>query len=176
MASDEALFERLLQGDIGAFDELYERHERHLFGFILRHVGDRYEAEDVLHEAFMAVLRERDRGRSATSFRAWLFQVARNLCLNRQRTRRRAARAFESVARAPSEPAEHPERALVEHQAAESLERAISRLPTALAELYQLRAGGMSYDELAEVLAIPVGTVKSRMHRMVSLLREEMLP
>ena len=174
MNSDEALYERLLQGDIGAFDVLYARHERHLFGFILRHVGDREEAEDILHEAFMAVLRERDGGRSASSFRAWLFQVTRHLCLNRLRTRRRAAQAFERVAQAPLEPSAHPERALAERETAAALDKAIARLPATLAELYQLRAGGMSYDELAEVLGIPVGTVKSRMHQMVCLLREEM--
>jgi len=174
MMSDEALYERLLQGDISGFDLLYARYERHLFGFILRHVGDREEAEDILHEAFMAVLRDREGGGSVRSFRAWLFQVARNLCLNRLRSRRRAAKAVQSVADAPSEPAMHPEHALQERQSAAALESAVSRLPTPLAELYQLRAGGMSYDELAEVLAIPVGTVKSRMHQMVTLLREEM--
>jgi len=174
MVSDEALYEKLLAGDIGAFDALYARHERHLFAFILRHIRDRQEAEDVLHEAFMALLRERDGGRRATSFRAWLFQVTRHLCLNRLRSRRRAASAIEHVAHEPSEPAQHPERALQERESAAALESAVSRLPTSLAELYQLRAGGMSYEELSEVLAIPIGTVKSRMHQMVCLLREEM--
>lgn len=174
MLSDEALFERLLQGEVSAFDVLYARYERHLFGFILRHVGDRQEAEDVLHEAFLAVLRERDGGRSATSFRAWLFQVTRHLCLNRLRSRRRAARAVDTVAHAPSASSPHPEHALQACETAAALEKAVARLPTPLAEVYHLRAGGMSYEELAEVLAIPVGTVKSRIHQMVSLLREEM--
>ena len=174
MASDEALYERLLQGDIGSFDVLYARYEGHLFGFILRHVGDRQEAEDVLHDAFMAVLREKDAGRAATSFRAWLFGVARHLCLNRLRSRRRATRAVERAAQTQSLPVDHPERALQERQSSAALEKAVERLPAAFSELYQLRAGGMSYEELADVLAIPVGTVKSRMHQMISLLREEM--
>ncbi len=174
MASDEALYERLLRGDIGAFDVLYARHEAHLFGFIVRHVGDRQEAEDILHEAFLAVLRERGGGRSTGSFRAWLYTVTRHLCLNRLRSRRRAARAVEQVAREAVRAEGHPEQALETRESAAALERAVSRLPTALAELYHLRAGGMSYEELAQLFAIPVGTVKSRMHQMVSLLREEM--
>jgi len=172
MASDEALYERLLEGDLGAFDVLYERYERPLFGFIVRHVRDHHEAEDLLHEAFLAVLRERDRGQSATSFRAWIYGVTRHLCLNRLRSRRRAAHAFESAVPVESSD-DHPERALQDQEAAAALRCAVARLPEPLAELYQLRAGGLSYEEVAEVLAVPVGTVKSRMHQMVGRLREE---
>src|SRR5688572_7303363 len=102
MVSDEALFEQLVRGDLAAFDTLYARHERPLFGFVVGHVGDRQEAEDVLHDAFMSVLREGRRANAPDCFRAWLYQVARNLCLNRLRSRQRAARALENVARAPA--------------------------------------------------------------------------
>ena len=180
MESDEALYERLLRGEMAAFDRLYDRYERPLFGFIRRQLerdGTR-EAEDVLHEAFLAVLRERAAGRAATTFRAWLFQVARNLCLNRLRSRRREARALGAVALEPGVAeagrAPQPERALAHREAAESLRRAVAKLPGPLVEVYQLRAAGMSYDELAVVLAVPLGTVKSRIHEMVRRLREEM--
>lgn len=174
--SDEALYQRLLEGDLSAFDALYERYERHLFGFLRRQLDDAAEAEDVLHEAFLAVLRERDAGRAARSFRAWLFQVARHLCLNRARTRQRAAKAAEGVAQAlaTAEAPGHPERALEQRQTADALRAAVGKLPAGLSELYHLRAGGLSYDEAAEVLGIPVGTVKSRMHELVSRLREEL--
>jgi len=174
MLSDEAAFEKLLNGNIEAFDLLYQRYEKSLFGFIYRFIGDRNEAEDIFHEAFMAVIRERDSGRRADSFRAWLFQVARHLCLNRLRSTRRA-KAFEQIA-AQSESAiddHHPERAVESCEAFQSLRLAIARLPDGLAELFELRSNGMSYDEIAQVLEIPVGTVKSRMHQMVALLREE---
>lgn len=173
MVSDEALYEQLLRGDLGAFDALYERHARHLFGFILRQVADRAEAEDLLHEAFMAVLRERDAGRSPRSLRAWLYQVARNLCLNRSRLRQRAARALAAVAHTPQAPVEHPERVLEQRQDDDALRQAVARLPNPLAELFHLRAGGLSYQELAEILGVPVGTIKSRIHEMVGRLREE---
>jgi RNA polymerase sigma-70 factor (ECF subfamily) len=173
MLSDEALYQRLLQGDLGAFDALYERYERHLFGFILRQVADHQEAEDVLHDTFLAVLRERETGRAMCCFRAWLFQVARNLCLNRLRSRQRAARAMEAVALAPAASVRHPERALQERQASEALRLGVARLPGPLAELFDLRAGGLSYEEMARVLEVPLGTIKSRMHEMVVRLREE---
>ncbi len=173
MVSDEALREKLLRGDLDAFDLLYTRHARPLFGFIRRHLADAHEAEDVLHETFLAMLRERDAGRAAVSLRAWLYQVARNQCLNRLRTRRRSARALVVVTPQDTS-AEQPDASLEARQTAERLERAVSRLPAELAEVYALRAGGMSYEELAQVLAIPVGTVKSRIHAMVHQLRQEM--
>lgn len=175
MASDEALHERLLGGDLAAFDALYERHERPLFGFILGQLGgDRQEAEDVLHDAFLAVLRDRDPDRGVRCFRAWIFQVARNLCLNRRRSRQRAVRAAVAVAREPTAGPPLPGHALEEHEVVQSLRAAVARLPAPLAELYRLRAGGLSYEELAQTLSLPLGTVKSRMHEMVSRLREEM--
>ncbi|MBI5545799.1 MAG: sigma-70 family RNA polymerase sigma factor [Deltaproteobacteria bacterium] len=173
MHSDEALYERLLKGDLGAFDLLYARYERHLFGFVRRHLEDTQESEDVFHEAFLALLRERGSGRSAVSFRALLFQIARNLCLNRLRSRGRAARALEVEGRTSADPLPHPESALERREAVQALHLAVARLPEPLAELYGLRAAGMSYEEMSQVLAIPLGTVKSRMHEMVGRLRKE---
>ncbi len=176
MLSDEALYETLLNGDLRAFDTLYERYERHLFGFIRKHLVDTHEAEDVLHETFMAILRDRAGARAARSLRAWIFQVARNLCLNRQRSARRASQALETEARTPEETNPGPERALEHHQTQHALRNAVARLPVELGELYSLRTQGMSYQEMAEVLGIPLGTVKSRMHQLVDQLREEMHP
>ena len=172
MLSDEALYEKVLRGDLGAFDVLYGRHERPLFGFILRHVADRPEAEDVLHDVFCALLRERPSG--LRSVRAWLFEVARNQCLNRLRSRTRATRALQAAARESSPSAPAPDEALGQREATAALRRAVGRLPPPLAELYELRARGLSYEELATALAIPLGTVKSRMHEVVTRLREEM--
>lgn len=166
--TDEALYGQLLAGDLAAFDRLYERYERPLFGFALAQLADRAEAEDVLHEAFLAVVRAHRAGEQLRSFKAWLFTVARNLCLNRVRSRQRADRAIAGVAELAEQEAPAPE---VDTRA---LHAAVGRLPPPLAEVYQLRATGMSYDEVATILRIPLGTVKSRIHEMVARLREEL--
>ena len=173
MKSDEALYLELVSGDMAAFDELYRRYERRLFAYILRQLGDRSEAEDVYHEAFMAVLKERRSSRELSSFRAWIFQVARNLCRNRQRARDRSRRAItKDSGDLVSSP--HAEQLIVEREAPLALRKAVMTLPEPMAELYRLRSAGLSYDEIAETLNIPLGTVKSRMNAMLGRLREEM--
>ena len=176
--SDETLYERLAGGDTRAFDALYERYERPLFGFVLRQLnGDRAEAEDVLHEAFLGVLRSRKVDFERGSFRAWLFQIARNLCLNRARSRQRGERAREHAEAAPPEPGmPAADETISMHQAAVALEGAVKKLPLALAEVYELRVSGLSYEEMSQVLGAPLGTVKSRMHEAVSRLKKEMQP
>jgi len=159
-------------GDLTAFDQLYARYEKPLFGLIWRELSSQAEAEDVLHETFLTVLKQRDGGRR--SFKAWLFQVARNLCLNRVRGRKRGERAVALDASAPPAAVQLPEAQLAGAQMAQLLEAAVTRLPETLSSLYRLRVAGLSYDELAEVLELPLGTVKSRMHEMVTRLREEM--
>jgi RNA polymerase sigma-70 factor (ECF subfamily) len=170
--SDEALHEALRRGDLAAFDALYARLSGPLYGFILRHLGDAHEAEDVLHDTFMGLLTHDP---DAQSLRAWLYQCARNHCLHRLRDRRRGARALDAAAHEPPDIAQRaPGDALEARETAARLARAVAALPDAHAELYALRAGGLSYEELSSVLGIPVGTVKSRIHDMVSRLRTEM--
>lgn len=173
MRTDEALYLDLLAGDMSAFDELFRRYERPLLGYVLRRLGDAGEAEEVFHETFMVVLKERRTSRELLSFRGFVFQVARNLCHNRLRSRSRAARALHRAAHT-SEPGADAEALLAAQQIPAALERAVGRLPEPLAELYRLRASGLSYDEIAATLGIPLGTVKSRMHEMIARLRKEM--
>lgn len=175
MPTDETLYLQLVRGDMDAFDTLYRRYEGRLFGYVLRMLGDHGEAEDVFHEAFMAVLQERRTGRELQSFRGWIFQVARNLCLNRLRSRQRAARALELERREPRESADL-EAVLGARELPEALTRAAELLPEQLRELYAMRAAGLSYPEIADALQLPLGTVKSRMHQLLLRLRKDMGP
>ena len=177
MEPDEALFVAMRAGEMRAFDALYARYERSLFGFIRRFVSDRAEAEDVFHEAFLSVLRSGDLDVSRPgSFRAWLFEVARHASLKRIRSRERGARASEAVR--AMEPAHQPgpEEIAARGETALALDRAVAKLPDPLAQVFQLRASGMSYEEMAGALKSPLGTIKSRMHEAVRRLREEMKP
>jgi RNA polymerase sigma-70 factor, ECF subfamily len=175
MDSDESLYGRMAAGEISAFDQLYVRYEKRLFGFILRYLPDRAEAEDVFHEAFLGVLRSREVSLDRGSFRAWLFQIARNLCLNRIRSRNRGAKASEALLKEPV-PQHDVQASIEEAQAGQALQVAVEALPVPLSEVYHLRVSGMSYEEMAHVLGIPLGTIKSRMHEAVARLKQEMKP
>jgi RNA polymerase sigma-70 factor (ECF subfamily) len=174
--SDEALYARIKQGDMLAFDALYERYETRLFGFLYAQIQNRADAEDAFHEAFLSALKSPIAHFERGGFRAWLYRVARNLTVNRARTQQRGARALAQLPNGQPTHAASPNEALEEHELERALEVAIARLPPALSEVFHLRRSGLSYDEIASVLEIPLGTLKSRMHQMVTHLREELRP
>jgi RNA polymerase sigma-70 factor (ECF subfamily) len=173
--ADEALLEAWCAGELRAFDLLYARFELPLFGFIHRQLGGaQADAEDVLHQVFLSVL-EAGKAKRVYRVRPFLFQVARHACLNHVRGSRRGAAAMQSGC-VDEVQAEAPDTLLAGKQTARALHQALARMPSALSEVYALRAAGLSYEEVAGVLQVPVGTVKSRLHELVSRLREELTP
>ena len=178
MDSDEVLYARVREGDMRAFDVLYERYERRLFGFLLSQLRSQEDAEDVFHEAFLRTLKSREvTFEGPGGFRTWLYRIARNAALNRLRGDRRGARALAQLPDVDTK--EEPARAdesLAQRELRSALDGAVARLPPTLSEVYHLRSSGLSYEEIAAVLEIPLGTAKSRMNQMVTQLREELRP
>lgn len=169
---DEVLWARAHRGDEAAFDRLYARYEHRVFGFLVRLLhGDRVVAEEVFHDTFLRVLDGRHlEPRGALSFSAWLFRVARNLASNQLRKRRRGLHALERLSATETfEPT--PEEHLGERERASALARAVESLPQGLADVFHLRTSGLSYEEIAGVLELPLGTVKSRLNTLVQQLR-----
>lgn len=157
-----------------AFDLLYARYESRLFGFLLGMLKNRADAEDVFHEAFLRTLKNDAEFDREGAFRTWLYRIARNAALNHQRSGRRGARA---VAQLPeSDPVPRADDELGQRELLHALEGAVERLPDALSEVFHLRSSGLSYEEIADVLEIPLGTLKSRMNQMVVTLREDLKP
>ncbi len=170
---DEALLRAWCGGDLRAFDALYLRYEGPIFGFIYRQLnGAQADAEDVLHQVFLALLKA-GRARQVERVRAFLFSTARNACLNHARGRRRSDHALQ-LESGSANAADPPDVLLVGKQTSRELHEAIARLPLALSEVYALRAAGLSYEEVAGVLSLPIGTVKSRLHELVNRLRKEL--
>lgn len=169
---DEALYHLVRRGDLRAFDVLYSRYEGRLFGFLLRLVHNHHDAEDLFHEAFVNVLRSREVTFDRASFCTWLYRIARNLAFNHLRALRRKGQLREQV----ESPLERPiaDSLIEEGERVALLGQAVTSLPAPLTEIYKLRCAGLSYEEMAALLQIPIGTVKSRMNQMTLRLRAEM--
>ena len=174
--TDGNLLQRIADGDSAAFDLLYRRFARPLYGLALRMLRDRSRAEDAVQETFAAIWR------SAGSYRPergpgapWLYAVARNAIVDRARARGEATFAEPPEAASPdADPGERAESAYVSWR----VHRAVQDLPEHEREVLELAYwGGLSQSEVAQFLDIPLGTVKTRtrsgLARLADLLEGE---
>ena len=178
---DRELVDRWQAGDTSAFESLIRRHERRVFGLLLRMLGDPQEAEDVAQETFLNLHRHGHRFRSQSRFSTFLYRVAVNAALNRRRSlgRRRARtealeRRQEAGDDLPESP-RGPEDAAAGSEIQVRVQRAIVALPEHLRmPLVLFDIEGLSYSDVADVLRVAEGTVKSRIHRARQALREHL--
>ena len=153
----------ILDDAMDRVEGLYNAHGQALLGYLRRSFGNAEAAEDLLHETFVQALRRLDRLTGAASPRAWLFGIAHRVGLAALR-RRRCQPLPEDLAAVQAQEAD---------ERIERMRRAIGRLPPHQREALQLRlVEELSYDEIAAVLDIPVGTVRSRLHNAVRTLGE----
>ena len=163
-APDGELVRRFLAGDAGAATELISRHERRVYAVCLRVLGNPDDAADAAQDALLAMIRKLDGFRGEAAFTTWLYRVAMNVCYDHlRRAKRRPVLRRDDDAPAP-EPAldDHADAVAGAHDVAAALEQVPEdfRVAIVLADVHDL-----PYDEIAKVLDLPVGTVKSRVHR-----------
>jgi RNA polymerase sigma-70 factor (ECF subfamily) len=163
--SDEALLAAHLRGDPRAFGDLVARHERRIYGLCLRILGNREDAEDATQEAFLAALRKAASFRKAAAFSTWLYRIAVNAATDQARRRGRARLAALDPEDAGLAVAPGSELGEVVTSAV-AVQTALTRVPeefrvaVVLCDLYRV-----PYADAAQILEIPVGTVKSRVFR-----------
>lgn len=162
MQTDEALVARVREGDELALRELLRRYERPLASFLHRQTAGR-DVEDLYQETWLRVVRHADRFDPARRFSTWLFQIAVNLCRDWHR-------------RPPPEPqpaGDEPSAGLEHTEAALDAARLLARLPEAQREVIVLRYyHDLTEDDVATMLDIPKGTVKSRLHQAIARLAD----
>ena len=161
MPTDEALVGQVARGDEQALAELLRRWERPLAHFLHRRTGGR-DVEDLYQEVWLRVVRAAERFDGERRFSTWLFQIALNL--SRDWQRRRPAEPSDAEPAGETRPAARAEAGL-------DVERLLARLPEAQREVVALRyLHDLSEDEVALLLDIPRGTVKSRLHHAIARL------
>ncbi len=168
--------EKWQSGDMSAFEALFRQYERLVFKNAYLITGAREEAEDVLQEVFVSVWKSRhtfnpDKGKLTT----WLYRITVNECLRRQRKKRPAPVSLENIDLAETQHVEGQEEVLVNRQEYERLIRAMNSLDSKHRAVLVLRYfNDLSYDEIAQVVGIPLGTVKSRIYLALKTLREQL--
>ena len=180
---DAPLVARWQDGDARAFEALIYRHQGPVYRLLRRMLGSREEAEDVAQEAFLSLHRHGHRFRGEARFSTFVYRVAANAALNRRRTLGRSRARERKLAQQqapgtalPTAPRD-PEDAAWGAEAQRAVQRALLQLPPDLrlaSILYDIE--GMPYAEIARVLGIPEGTVKSRIHRARKALRDPLRP
>lgn len=168
--TDAELLRRCRGGDQTAWRELVSRHTRRVFSLAYRFTGRGDEAEDVTQEVFIKIYQNLDRYQSTdASFTTWLTAVARNQAIDHYRRRREdRLRRAEGIHQLDLLPAgdEGPQRKVERQERVELVRTGIRTLPQELREpLVLCDLQGLPYDEIASLLAIPLGTVKSRINR-----------
>ncbi|MCA3014065.1 MAG: RNA polymerase sigma factor [Myxococcaceae bacterium] len=187
--ADEQLMLAFKSGDARAFGTLVARHRQPVFNFILRYVGHRQRAEDLLQETWLKVVRSSSEWEPKARFTTWVYTIARNLCVDS--ARKEAFRATDSLdAPAPGDDGaegrargelvadgagQAPDRAAYNARLRPLLERAIRSLPAEQREVFLLREyQGLGFKEIAEVTGVNENTVKSRMRYALEGLRRKL--
>ena len=173
-STDKELVKRVQKGDKGAFDLLVLKYEHKIVNLVMRYVRDPEQALDISQEAFIKAYRALPRFRGDSAFYTWLYRIAVNTAKNYLAAQRRRPMDIELDMQDPDQYGLHaklketdtPEAIAFSQEMQDTLERAIEALPDDLRTAIILRElDGMSYEEIAQTMDCPVGTVRSRIFR-----------
>jgi len=180
---DDKLIKEALEGDQKAFKGLMVRHQGSVFHIIFRIVRDKEIANDLVQETFMKAFSSLKSYRSEYRFSTWLYKIAANSSIDHLRKKRIHALSLDNPIKTedgevPIEVADythHPEREMVRRERAVSIDEAINSLPDKYRRVIIARhKEEKSYDEIADELGLPVGTVKARIFRARELLKKRL--
>ena len=184
-ATDHELIALARTGSEKAYRELLDRYQRPVFSLVYRMVRDRELAEDLTQETFVKVFNHLDRFNPKYKFSSWIFKIASNLAIDTLRKREpntvsldgsrhaQTADEIESSRITVESKDENPEEFLEAKELGQEIERAISKLRPEYRTAILLRhVEGRAYEEIAEIMSLPLGTVKTFIHRARGELRE----
>lgn len=177
--SDTQIIERTLRGEPDAFGLLVRRWERRIHGLTLRMLGHDDEARDATQETFLSAFRNLSKFRGEAKFSSWIYRIALNVCNTRLRSRSRASISIEQQQETvgleiPAETADLGS-GIQKEQVARYVRRAIQALPPDMRQVIIMKEyDGLKFSEIAEILGIPVSTVKTRMYTGLAELRKRL--
>ncbi|MCH8193619.1 MAG: RNA polymerase sigma factor [Planctomycetes bacterium] len=184
--TDSELLDRYCEGDEGAFKEIVDRYKNGLHAFLRKFLNRHELVEDVFQETFLQLYSSRESFDRSRPLRPWLFTIAANKAKDALRKAQRSAAvsigtlaqsdemSFEEVLNILTQDDEAPIHTLQRQETAANVKQIIATLPDALREILILAYfNQFSYKQIAEILSIPIGTVKSRLHTAVARFAQE---
>jgi RNA polymerase sigma-70 factor, ECF subfamily len=169
-AAIDALIERCLLGDQVAWEQIVRQHWRKVFNLAYKFVGRHDEAEDLTQDIFLKIFKALHTFDRRANFQTWLISISRNLCIDHYRSVRKEretmARDVDASMLTPVSRERGPYRQLEDSDLQRQIRQALEELPPSLRQAVELRdLQELSYQEIADKLALPEGTVKSRINR-----------
>jgi len=169
---DEELIERFQNGDLYAFELIVQRYKEPLINFIYYYLGNRLDAEDVVQETFIRLYKKKEMYRKVAKFSTWIYTIASNLAKTELRKRKRqrvlslSKIGYEDKDFEIPDNLSQPDNIVDNNMKLKFIKREIDKLPARFKEVVILRdIEQLSYEEISEILNIPIGTVKSRVNR-----------
>ncbi len=182
---DKVLIRRAKQGDLSAFEELVLRHEKMVYNVALRMMNHSEDAKDLSQEVFLKAYRSIQNFDERSAFSTWLYRITTNTCIDEMR-RRKGKHSYSleeelesedgSMQRQIADSGDTPEESLLREEKKDEILRALDTLSAEHKAAILLRdVRGLSYEEISEIMELPLGTVKSRISRARSQLKTEIL-
>lgn len=171
---ENAVVRSILDGDVNAYELLVKEYEKSVYNLALRMVGNSEDAADMSQEAFIKAYNSLTSFRGDSKFSVWLYRIVSNVCLDFIRSRKRKQTMSlstedddgDSVEMDIADDTQSPERLMEKQLTRDAVRRGLASMPPIQREILLLREiQGLSYDEIAEVLNLEAGTVKSRIFR-----------
>ena len=171
MRDETQLIQAVLTGDTDAFGDLVTKYQNRLFNTMFHVAGSREEAEDIVQEAFVQAFVKLDSFQGASGFYTWLYRIAFNLSISRRRRRRPES----SVGAEPKDNRDQPPQRMMRKEDVKLVQQALAVLSEQHRTVLVLREiEGNCYETIADILDLPIGTVRSRLYRARLQLRDEL--
>jgi RNA polymerase sigma-70 factor (ECF subfamily) len=176
--SDSQIIEQTLAGEPDAFNVLVRRWERQIYGLTLRMLGGDEEARDATQETFLSAYRNLSKFRGEAKFSSWIYRIALNICNTRLRGRKNAIsleEQYESVGFEIADDVEDLGSGIQQQQVTRYVRRALQALPAEMRQVIVMKEyEGLKFSEIAEILGIPISTVKTRMYTGLHEMRKRL--
>ena len=175
---DEALVKEVLNGNDDAFRVLIERYQKPIFNMAFRMCGDYDEAADLAQEAFLQIYRVLDKYDPNKKFFSWMYRVSHNICVNVLNKRPKNVVGMDEIRENSlytEDPMAQPEKYYSNQELRSKIDQAILNLPDTYHDVIYMRfVHNLSYQQIADVMGLPISTIETRIYRGKALLQKEL--